>query len=106
MFHPLKARNQLETDETFLISLDVFQQEGILNDILVAKIELNLVDDSFSEVFIGFNERDLFVLGTGVGFGGGVASWGNKEDSVVIGPFYKLPFSYTARVQTFFFINI
>jgi len=38
----LKARNKLETDKAFLVSLNMLEKELVLGDVGIGKVELNL----------------------------------------------------------------
>ena len=42
MFDSLERRDKFERDEPFLVSLDVLQQELVLANVSVGKVELNL----------------------------------------------------------------
>ena len=42
MLDSLEARDELETDKAFLVSLDMLQQELVLGDVGVREVELHL----------------------------------------------------------------
>lgn len=42
MLNTLEAGDELEADEAFLVSLDMLEQELVLGDVGIRKVELNL----------------------------------------------------------------
>ena len=48
MFDPLKGRNEFQTHETFLVPLDVLEQELVLGDVGITEVKLHLLDNGFA----------------------------------------------------------
>lgn len=45
MLHSLETGDQLQTHKALLVPLDVFQQEGVFDYVLVAKVEFDLKEE-------------------------------------------------------------
>ena len=58
MLDTLEAGDELEADEAFLVSLNMLQQELVLGDVGVRKIELNL---RITIVMYGFCNADIYI---------------------------------------------
>ena len=52
MLDPLEGRNELETHETFLVSLDMLEQELVLGDVGITEVKLHLLDNGLTQLII------------------------------------------------------
>ena len=52
VFDPFKGRNQFQAHETFLIPLDMLEQELVLGDVGITEVKLHLLDNGLTQLII------------------------------------------------------
>ena len=65
-FDPFERGNELEGDESLLVPPDVLEQEGVLEDVFVGKVELDLVHDLLDQILRRRLQRRLARVWPGV----------------------------------------